>query len=141
VILFDGHCNLCNASADFILSRDPRRNTGMPFFKLAAIQSEAGRRFLETQGVDLDPNVLKSLSSVVLIKDDGKVYTDSDAALRIATGLRMPWPLLGWAALWFVPKVIRDAVYHLVACNRLLLFGHRDACRMPSPGDAASFLS
>ena len=42
---------------------------------------------------------------MVLI-DDGCVYVRSDAALRIARGLRFPWPMA--YALIAVPRFIRD---------------------------------
>jgi predicted DCC family thiol-disulfide oxidoreductase YuxK len=126
-VLFDGVCNLCNASVQFILKRDPRGA-----FRFAALQSDAGRRLLAAHRLPED-----ALSSVVVVAD-GRAYTESDAALRIARGLGGAWPALG--ALRVVPRFVRDAAYRLVARNRYRWFGRRDECMLPTPELRARFL-
>lgn len=127
VVLFDGVCNLCNASVQFILKRDVAGA-----FRFAALQSEAGRRLLEGHGLPAD-----ALSTVVVVAD-GRAYTHSGAALRIARGLGGAWPALG--ALGVVPRFARDAAYRLVARNRYRWFGRRDECMLPTPELRARFL-
>lgn len=126
-ILFDGVCNLCNGSIQFILKRDPRAR-----FRFASLQSESGRRLVTENG--LDPDVL---SSVILI-EDGKVYRESTAALRIARHMSGAWKLLRVFVL--IPRPIRDAVYRMIARNRYRWFGKSETCWLPTPELRARFL-
>lgn len=127
-ILFDGVCNLCNGSVQFILRRDPQAR-----FRFASLQSEAGRRLVTEQG--LDPEVL---NSVILI-EDGRVYRESTAALRIARHMSGAWKLL--RVLVLIPRPIRDAVYRLIARNRYRWFGKSETCWLPTPELRARFLN
>lgn len=126
-ILFDGVCNLCNGSVQFILKRDPEAR-----FRFASLQSESGRRLVAENG--LDPDVL---SSVILI-EDGKVYRESAAALRIARHMSGAWKLL--RVLVLIPRPIRDAAYRLIARNRYRWFGKSETCWLPTPELRARFL-
>lgn len=130
LVLFDGVCNLCNASVLFIIDRDPAAR-----FRFAALQSDAAADALASVSAEVpeqaaDSGAASGADSIVLIQD-GRVYQRSDAALRIAQGMRRPWPLLG--ALLFVPRPVRDWVYDLIARNRYRWFGRRDTCRVPTP--------
>jgi predicted DCC family thiol-disulfide oxidoreductase YuxK len=127
IVLFDGTCNFCNASVNFIIDRDPGAN-----FKFAPLQSEAGERILLAHGLDgTRPD------SLVLV-EDGKAYTRSSAALRIAAHMRFPWPMLEFFLL--IPPLIRNAVYDWIARNRYRWFGKHRACRMPTPAERRLFL-
>ena len=75
--------------------------------------------------------------SIVLI-DEGRLFTRSTAALRIARRLRFPWPLL--YGLIVVPRPLRDFLYDWVARNRYRWFGKRDSCMLPTPELRARFL-
>lgn len=127
IVLFDGVCNLCNASVNFIIDRDPGAR-----FRFAALQSEIGARLAEGCGRNPD-----EMSTVVLI-EDGRCYTRSTAALRILRRLEGPWSWL-WA-FRAVPRPLRDAVYHVISENRYLWFGKQDVCRMPTPELRLRFL-
>jgi predicted DCC family thiol-disulfide oxidoreductase YuxK len=127
VILFDGVCNLCNASVDFVIRNDPTAH-----FQFAAMQSDAGYQLLKQTGISPD-----GLAAVVLW-EAGQVYTASTAALRIARKLRFPWPL--FYVFTLVPPGLRNAVYIWVARNRYRWFGKRDTCRLPNPDERARFL-
>jgi predicted DCC family thiol-disulfide oxidoreductase YuxK len=127
VILYDGVCNLCNATVLFVIDRDPHGR-----FAFAALQSPAAAAILLP--LRLDP---ADLDSVVLV-EDGRAWTRSAAALRVARGLRRAWPLL--YAFIVVPRPLRDAVYDLVARRRYRWFGRSDACRVPTPALASRFL-
>jgi predicted DCC family thiol-disulfide oxidoreductase YuxK len=120
-------CNLCNAVVQFVIRNDPNG-----CFKLAPLDSEAGRALLAQRGVAPGAN-----SSVVLVDNDG-VHVRSDAALRIARRLRAPWPAA--VMLWVVPRPIRDGVYDWIAANRYAWYGKRDECLIPTPELAARFL-
>lgn len=127
VLLFDGVCNLCNSSVNFILARDPKAK-----FRFASLQSDEGQALL--QEFEDRPS---DLSSVVLI-EDGQLYARSDAALRVARQLSGGWPLL--YAFIVLPRALRDAVYDWIARNRYRWFGKRDSCMMPSPELRSRFL-
>jgi predicted DCC family thiol-disulfide oxidoreductase YuxK len=127
IILFDGVCNLCNATVLFVLDRDPDCR-----FRFASLQSSAGRRLLGRAEVDTD------MSSIVLI-ENGRQYRSSTAALRIARKLSWPWPVL--YLLIAVPRPLRDLVYGWVARNRYRWFGRTDTCRVPSPTLMHRFLT
>src|ERR1017187_4059456 len=116
VVLFDGVCNLCNGAVRFILARDPAAR-----FRFASLQSDAARRLLG----DSAP------SETIVLLEAGKTCTKSTAALRIARGLRLPWPLL--YAFIAVPRPLRDLVYDWVARHRYRWFGKRDTCMLPTP--------
>ena len=127
VVLFDGVCNFCNATINFVIEHD---RAG--YFKFAPLQSETGERLMAEHGID------RVESDSVILVDDGRAYTHSDAALRIARRLDGMW---SWAyAFRIVPRIIRDAAYRLFAKNRYRLFGRQDACMMPTPEIRARFL-
>ncbi|MEQ8706464.1 MAG: thiol-disulfide oxidoreductase DCC family protein [Phaeodactylibacter sp.] len=127
ILLFDGVCNLCNSSVQFIIERDPEAR-----FRFASLQSEEGQGLLHTFGARLP-----DLSSVVLVQD-GKLYARSEAALRVARQLKGGWALL--YAFIVVPRPIRDAIYNWIARNRYRWFGKKEACMIPSPDIQSRFL-
>ena len=105
IVLFDGVCNFCNGSVNFIIERD-RRN----YFKFAPLQSEIGGQLLQKYEIDK-----AETDSVILIEDE-KAYTHSTAALRIARRLGGIW---SWFyAFIVVPRGLRDFFYRLFARNR-----------------------
>lgn len=126
VILFDGVCNLCNNSIQFIIRRDPKAR-----FRFAPLQSAAAESLLQSAGAGPLPD------SIVLVQD-GRVYTQSGAVLRVARGLRGLWPLA--YAFIVIPRPLRDWVYRLIARNRYRWFGKRDSCMMPTPELRTRFL-
>jgi predicted DCC family thiol-disulfide oxidoreductase YuxK len=127
LVLFDGVCNLCNATVRFIIPRDPHGH-----FQFATLMSDAAARALAKVpgGNDLP-------DSVVLV-DEGRVFTRSDAALRIFRRLTFPWPLL--YVLIALPKGLRDRIYDVVARRRYQWFGRRDQCMIPDSSIRSRFL-
>jgi predicted DCC family thiol-disulfide oxidoreductase YuxK len=130
VMLFDGHCNLCNRAVDFVMTREASAE-----IRFASLQSEAGRALLERHGVTLPPGD----PDTVLLVEAGIVWSHSDAALRVARRLRFPWRIIGWFA--WVPRAIRDGVYRWIARNRYRWFGKSETCRVATPAEKARFLS
>jgi predicted DCC family thiol-disulfide oxidoreductase YuxK len=116
VILFDGVCNLCNGTVDFLMKRDHKKQ-----FRFASLQSETGEFLRRKYWIS------KDLDSVILIKSD-IVYFKSDAALEIAGML--PYPLKMAAFLKIIPKKLRDKMYDWIAKNRYRWFGQRETCRV-----------
>jgi predicted DCC family thiol-disulfide oxidoreductase YuxK len=126
VILFDGVCNFCDASVQFILKRDKKEA-----FYFASLQSEAGQGLLEKHSVP------ENVDSMILVEDD-KVYYKSSAALRISRHLDGAWKLL--YVFMIVPAPIRNVVYDLIAKNRYKWFGQKESCMLPPPAVRKRFL-
>ena len=112
MVLYDGYCNLCSRTVRWIVRNDPQKR--FSFQPFPEPESRLGsEKELET----------------VMLEMDGKRYERSTAVIRIATGLRFPWPLLG--VLFAIPRFIRDPLYNLVARNRKRWFGIRETCYLP----------
>lgn len=127
IIIFDGVCNFCNSSVNFIISRDNKNA-----FKFAPMQSSTGQQMLATHNISSD-----NIDTFLLIKN-GKAFIKSDAALSVAQELRKPWSYL--TILRFIPKPIRDYFYSLIARNRYKWFGRREHCMIPTPELQNKFL-
>lgn len=126
-ILFDGVCNLCNASVQFIIRHDPKF-----IFKFTSLQSEAGQTMLNRFGLNQE-----KFHSVILVKNN-KVYDRSRAALEIARRLNGAWPML--YCFIIVPPFLRNFIYDWISRNRYRWFGVRQECMMPTPEMKARFL-
>lgn len=129
IILFDGVCNLCNASVNFIIDRDKHN-----LFQFAALQSDSAQHLLAQHKIAVPAG---GYDSLILIKD-GKVYKKSTAALTIARKLSGLWPM--FYIFIILPVPVRDFFYNYVSRNRYRLFGRRDSCRMPTPELANKFI-
>jgi predicted DCC family thiol-disulfide oxidoreductase YuxK len=127
IVLFDGECNFCNGTVQFILDRDPHAH-----FSFASLQSAAARELLASHG--RDP---ADLDTVVLIEGDA-ISDRSTAALRIARRLRGPVRFL--YAFVIVPRALRDLVYRAFAKHRYRLFGRSETCRVPTAAERARFV-
>ncbi len=127
LILFDGVCNFCNASVNFIIDRDQD-----DFFRLASLQSELGQQILKEHA-----KPLSDFDTLLLIQD-GQIFEKSTAALMIARRLSFPWFL--FTVFLVLPRWIRDPVYSLVAKNRYRLFGKSQICRLPTEKDRHKIL-
>ena len=128
IILFDGVCNLCNASVQFVIRHDKSEQ-----FIFASLQSDTGKRILSEHS--LPESDLKSF----ILVEENKVYTRSSAALRVAKKLNGILPAL--YVFMLVPSFIRDGVYNVIAKNRYKWFGRKDECLLPSPELKARFLN
>jgi predicted DCC family thiol-disulfide oxidoreductase YuxK len=127
VIVFDGVCALCSRWVRFLLRFDTRGR-----YRFAAMQGAQGRALLQAHG--LDPEDPTSF----LLLDAGRAWTDTDAIIRVLTGLGGAWRLLG--VLRWVPRRLRDPAYRALARNRYRWFGRHDTCFLPTPAQAARFL-
>ena len=140
IVLFDGVCNFCDASVNFIIDHDKAE-----YFKFAPLQSEEGRRLANEHGFESAAAERESaesglipIDSVILI-EDGKAYTHSTAALRILRRLGAPW---SWMyAFIIVPRPVRNWAYRLFARYRYRVFGRKDQCMIPTPEVRARFLT
>src|SRR5690348_5792030 len=127
VVLFDGVCNLCSGSVQFIIKRDARGT-----FKFASLQSA----YAQNQLVKFQSPSGELYSIMVL--ENGVLYQRSDAILRILANLGGFWYVL--SGFRIIPKFIRDAMYNLIAKNRYRIFGKKDQCMIPTPELNARFM-
>lgn len=127
IVLIDGVCNLCQGATKFIIRHDPGGR-----FRIASLQSNLGQALVAKSGLSTE-----GIRTIILI-ENGKYYTKSTAALRIARHLKFPWPIL--YGLIIVPKFIRDVAYRYIANHRYQWFGKSDHCMLPSPELKGRFL-
>jgi len=127
ILLFDGHCNLCNAWVQYVVKRDSSST-----IRFASLQSGAGRRLLEEHKIDAN-----YIDSLVLFEEE-RFSVSSNAALRTLSYFD------GWERhlifLSVVPRSLRDLVYSFIAKNRYKLFGRREQCMIPTPELKERFL-
>lgn len=127
IILFDGVCNLCNASVNFVIDQDKKG-----YFYFASLQSEFGQLFCKKYQL---PS--KDFNSFIYFKK-GIIYKKSRAALEVSKTLKGIWQLT--YIFMLVPSFIRNAVYNSISRNRYLFFGKKEACRLPTPDLKKRFL-
>jgi predicted DCC family thiol-disulfide oxidoreductase YuxK len=127
IILFDGVCNFCNASINFIIDHDPEKR-----FKFAPLQSEIGQDILRKFNKNTE-----DFDSVFLLKNN-TLYQKSDAALEITKYLSGFWKYL--AIFKIFPTFFLNFFYDIIAKNRYRIFGKMDSCRIPTPELRERFL-
>lgn len=128
IILFDGVCNLCDSSVQFIIKHDDQ-----DIFRFVAIQSPLGQEIIKYIGIDTSKT-----DSVILYEPGVAYYYKSQAALRIANELNTAYKYLG---LLLFTKNIGDFVYDYIAKNRYKWYGKKESCMLPTPEIKEKFLS
>lgn len=128
IVLFDGVCNFCNATINWVIRNDRRR-----YFRFAPLQEPAGARLQAQYGFD------PSQHDTFILIEDGRAYGRSTAALRMVRRLGGLYPLA--YAFIAVPRPIRDAVYDWFARRRYRCFGRRDECMVPTEDVRSRFLT
>ena len=132
LVLYDGVCGFCSHLVQFLLEHD-----GRAVFEFAPLQGTTARSLVAKWGGNPD-----DLTTFYVCADyrtaSARVLARSDAALFIAGAIGWPWKAL--AAARVVPKVLRDAVYDLVARTRYQLFGRLDRCLVPAPEVRSRFV-
>ena len=127
IILFDGVCNLCNSSVNFIIKNDKKQT-----FLFASLQSDAAKEILlqfSSKKIDF--------KSILLIKN-GIIYDKSTAVLLITKQLSNYYKFL--YGLIIIPAFMRDFVYNFIAKHRYNWFGKEEACMIPSASLKNRFL-
>jgi len=127
IILFDGVCNLCNHSVQFIIKNDHHA-----LFSFASLQSEGAAHLLSE--FNLSSNQLDS----VIYLEGKKLYTESTAALKIAKHLKSPWKFA--YVFIIVPTPLRNFFYKIIAKNRYKWFGKQNECMIPTPDMKKRFI-
>src|SRR4029078_5156564 len=77
IVLFDGVCNLCNSSIQYIINHDKEDQ-----FRFASLQSDLGKQILKYIGVDP-----AKTDSIILYEPGRAYYHKSGAVLEIARNL------------------------------------------------------
>ena len=119
ILLFDGVCNLCSKTVQFIIRKDPKAK-----FRFASLQSQSGQLLLTQLGLPLD-----TFNSLIYIRDK-RFYLKSTAVLKVLQELSGGWRLL--FCLIILPRFIRDFVYDFIAKRRYFIFGKSETCWIPS---------
>ena len=132
LVMYDGLCGFCDVSVQWLLDHDRDRR-----FKYAPLQGEAAAAVLARH-----PEVPAGLDSIILVvqgPEGERLLWHSDAIVRIAAELPAPWRWGAW--MRWIPGVLRDAGYRLVARVRYRIWGRKESCRIPSPQERALFLA
>jgi len=128
IILFDGVCNLCDATVQFIIKHDRH-----DVFRFVALQSELGQEIVKYIGVDTSKT-----DSIILYEPGHAYYYKAEAAIKIAKELGGIYSFIG--ILSILPNWLSDKVYDYVAANRYKWYGKKEECMIPTPEMKAKFL-
>lgn len=128
IILFDGVCNLCNSSVQFVIQHDKK-----DVFRFVAIQSELGQEILKHIGI----NPI-NIDSIVLYEPGIAYHYKSDAALEIAKNIGGLFHL--GTVFKIIPAGVRNHLYDYIAKNRYKWYGKKEQCMIPSKELKSKFL-
>jgi predicted DCC family thiol-disulfide oxidoreductase YuxK len=128
IILFDGVCNLCDATVQFLIKRDKK-----DIFRFVALQSQLGQEIVKYIGIDTSKT-----DSIILYEPGKAYYYKARAALEIASEIGGFYSLL--SVFKILPNSLNNSVYDYVARNRYKWYGKKDACMLPTPEMKAKFL-
>ncbi|MGH2666175.1 thiol-disulfide oxidoreductase DCC family protein [Flavobacterium sp.] len=128
IILFDGVCNLCNSSVQYVIKHDKK-----DIFRFVSLQSETGQKILDHIGISR-----ANIDSIVLYEPGKAYYYKSTAALEITRNLG---GFFTYGSVFkIIPAGIRNIVYDYVAKNRYKWYGKQESCMIPTPELKAKFL-
>lgn len=129
IIFFDGVCNLCDSSVQFIIKKDTQA-----YFQFAPLQSNIAEEILKPYG--LKPAQLESM----ILLENNSLYFKSSAALKISQKLSGIYPL-AYYIFYPLPPIFRDWVYEIIAKYRYKIWGKKEQCMLPSPEIKSRFLA
>ncbi|MWB93979.1 DUF393 domain-containing protein [Flavobacterium sp. GA093] len=128
IILFDGVCNLCNSSVQFIIQHDKK-----DVFRFVAFQSELGKEICDYINVDSS-----KIDSIILYQPGVAYFYKSSAAIEISNELGGFFNLI--SILKILPEKFRNYIYDYIAKNRYKWYGKKESCMIPTPELKAKFL-
>ncbi|THD32519.1 MAG: thiol-disulfide oxidoreductase DCC family protein [Flavobacterium johnsoniae] len=128
IILFDGVCNLCDSSIQFIIKHDKK-----DIFRFVALQSKIGLEIIKHIGIDTS-----KIDSILLYEPGKAYYYKAQAALKIAKELGGIYTAISWFSI--LPNFLTNTVYDYIAKNRYKWYGKKEACMIPTPELKAKFL-
>ena len=121
IILYDGICNLCNSSVQYLIKQDTK-----DVFRFVALESELGQKILIHIGI-----ADKNIDSIVVYQPGIAYYYKSAALIEITKSLqgKFHYGLL----FKILPISLRDIVYDYIAKNRYRWYGKKESCMIPTP--------
>jgi predicted DCC family thiol-disulfide oxidoreductase YuxK len=128
IILFDGICNLCDATVQFIIRHDKK-----DVFRFVALQSDLGKEITNYIGLDTSKT-----DSIILYEPGNAYYYKAEAALKIAKELGGIYSFLSIFSIF--PNWLSNRIYDFVAANRYKWYGKKEKCMIPTPEMKAKFL-
>ena len=128
IILFDGICNLCESSVQFVIKYDKK-----DVFRFVALQSELGIAIVKHIGLDI-----KNIDSVILYEPGIAYNYKSAAALEIAKNLGGFFHF--GTVFKLIPNGLRNLLYDYVAKNRYQWYGKKESCLLPTLELKSKFL-
>ena len=128
LIVFDGICNLCNASVQLVIKNDKKN-----IFLFAPLQGQTAKDIISNYNIDTS-----KVDSILLYIPEKGLFLKSTAALKIAYSLGFAWNLLSFFII--IPVFIRDWIYDLIAKNRYKWFGKKETCMVPTEELKSKFL-
>jgi predicted DCC family thiol-disulfide oxidoreductase YuxK len=128
IILFDGLCNLCNASVQFIIKRDTK-----DVFRFVSLQSNLGQKLLQQL-----PISTQKIDSIILYESDKVFYYKSKAIFEIVNNIGGIFYCL--LIFKWLPIAITNTIYDYIAKNRYRWFGKKEQCLVPTKDLQSKFL-
>jgi predicted DCC family thiol-disulfide oxidoreductase YuxK len=128
IILFDGLCNLCNSSVQFLIKRDSK-----DIFRFVSLQSELGKELLSKL-----PIAIQKTDSIILYESEAVFYYKSQAVFQIIKSLGGLFNLL--LIFKLLPHSFHDFIYDYIAKNRYQWFGKKQYCLVPTKELKSKFL-
>ena len=127
IVFFDGDCNFCNSSVNFIFEKRSKDN-----IYFASLQSEFAKKTLPSHFIN-QPEF-----DTIYFYTGGKIHDRSSAILKIVKNLKQPFRIA--MIFLIVPKFIRDFFYDIVAKNRHKIIKSTVTCRLTSVEERKFFL-
>ena len=127
IVLFDGVCNLCETSVQFIIQHDKN-----DVFRFASLQSEIGQKIITHLGLEN-----RGIDSIILYEPNKAYYYKAEAAKLILKELDT------WKSFLYplIPTgMIGNSIYDYVAKNRYKWYGKKESCMLPSKEVLSKFL-
>lgn len=128
IILFDGVCNLCETSVQYVIKHDKK-----DIFRFVALQSDLGQKILKHIGINP-----AHIDSIVLYQPGVAYFYKSTAAIEIAKGLSGIFSVA--SVFRILPSGLRDTIYDYVATNRYKWYGKKESCLLPTTELMSKFL-
>jgi predicted DCC family thiol-disulfide oxidoreductase YuxK len=136
LVIYDGHCSLCNGLVRWLLPRDEQDR-----LRFAASDSPAVAQLIKRHANLLGPNGIPGTVLVIRhpLQADELVWVRFKATLAVLRELPQPWPAIA-ATLGWIPNFLSDPIYRLHARWRGRIWGRLATCPLPAPEDRDRFL-
>lgn len=137
LLIFDGHCGLCNGTIRWLLRRDSQDR-----LRFVASESAKVDGLMTRHGIS-SPEAKAGPTTILVVREFGqpeeRVLEGSEAILALLAEVPRPWPLVA-AALGWVPRPVLDLGYRLIARWRYRVWGRLESCPLPSADERSHFL-